>query len=702
MAASVETVDRTSSSASVEELRSVFRQGLTPAAAARLLRAREEGVDWETATRAVAEGVATCFQATPQTVAPVSPRRGTAWLALPVGLLAYVLVRPLLGLGHELAVAGIALSLHALVASNAWVPAVAFLSLDPVYAGAAIHSIGGVDVRGLAVAGDVGTRLHAWLPSVFLSSRLVVHGAGTSMVAGPGSTVLGRGLAGFGADVIWLAVAVALFLRARRLGKPSLAVFALLVQAQIALNHLLDVKTAVRDLDASGLPFALSLLTPAGGPGLVRGLKTLPSSWQEPIVGVVLLGVAYATVGMALVTWRGVRSARGWLRRAPEAPERSTTRPLAIPLRAGMAIAIIAAVSPIGAMARGYSNWQKPGAEQAVAAVASFARLPLAGSPIESPAGPSLVRLEQSADSGWRYTVNGEATVIRGVGYNPQYAALPSAQRATLYDRDFQAMRSIGINTIEGWFENQFDEVTLDHAAEAGLGVLVPFELNQDWSYDDPQVRAQILERITAWVERYKDKPAVRMWAPGNEDMHRILFPRWVSQEQNPVARARADAFAAFLPVLVDRIHALDPNHPVVYRDAEDVYLPRLKAAFERTRVSRPWLVYGANVYTLNRLRDLIGRWPNQWVGGPLLISEFAPGGVGPAERGLGYRQYWEAIRSRPNLVIGGLAYTWATNGPEDLDRVFGLVDSQGLPVDGGAAALGAAYLADSGPPRTP
>ncbi len=42
----------------------------------------------------------------------------------------------------------------------------------------------------------------------------------------------------------------------------------------------------------------------------------------------------------------------------------------------------------------------------------------------------------------------------------------------------------------------------------------------------------------------------------------------------------------------------------VVYRDAEDVYLPRLKAAFERTGVSRPWLIYGANVYTPKRLLE--------------------------------------------------------------------------------------------------
>jgi hypothetical protein len=101
-------------------------------------------------------------------------------------------------------------------------------------------------------------------------------------------------------------------------------------------------------------------------------------------------------------------------------------------------------------------------------------------------------------------------------------------------------------------------------------------------------------------------------------------------------------------------------------------------------------------VYSAPRLQDIISKWPSQWPGRPLIISEFAPGGVGPQERPLGFQQQWQVIRSRPDVVLGGLAYTWATNGPEDLDRVFGLVDSNGVPTDGALAAVSAAYLSDS------
>jgi len=165
------------------------------------------------------------------------------------------------------------------------------------------------------------------------------------------------------------------------------------------------------------------------------------------------------------------------------------------------------------------------------------------------------------------------------------------------------------------------------------------------------------------------------------------------NREGDPVARARADAFASFLPTLVDRIHALDPHHPVVYRDAEDAYLGRIRAAFGASGDERPWLVYGANVYSARRLQEVTGAWPAQWPGRPLLISEFAPAGMVPADRPLGFARDWATIRTRPGVVLGGMAYTWSTNGPEELDKVFGLVDPDGVPTDGALDALGTAYL---------
>jgi hypothetical protein len=123
--------------------------------------------------------------------------------------------------------------------------------------------------------------------------------------------------------------------------------------------------------------------------------------------------------------------------------------------------------------------------------------------------------------------------------------------------------------------------------------------------------------------------------------------------------------------------------------------LPRLKQAFRATGVERPWLIYSTSVYSQARLQQIVSAWPSQWLDGPLVISEFAPAGVGPGQRPIGFEQAWAIIRSCPDVVLDGLAYTWATNGPEDLDRVFGLVDAQAVPTDGSLTALSASYVAD-------
>jgi hypothetical protein len=280
------------------------------------------------------------------------------------------------------------------------------------------------------------------------------------------------------------------------------------------------------------------------------------------------------------------------------------------------------------------------------------------------------------------------------MGYNPWYATLPLDERQQRYARDFAGMREIGVNTVEGWFQDQFDEVTLDEAQRNGLGVIMPFELNQDYDYSDPAIQAMFREQVTAWVLRYRDHPAVMMWGPGNEVMHRLIFPTAVQGKRDAAHEKRADDFAAFYVQLIDMIHDLDPNHPVVYRDAEDLYFARIRQALLRDGKRRPWFIYGTNVYT-QRLAEVIKNWPSQGLDAPLLVSEFSPGGVGPAERPRMLGWYWSTIRAHPERVIGGVVYTWATAGPEDLDRIFGLTDEAGRPVDGSLAALRRLFRGD-------
>jgi hypothetical protein len=105
----------------------------------------------------------------------------------------------------------------------------------------------------------------------------------------------------------------------------------------------------------------------------------------------------------------------------------------------------------------------------------------------------------------------------------------------------------------------------------------------------------------------------------------------------------------------------------------------------------RPWLIYGVNAYT-PRLAEILTSWPSHDWDVPLLVSEFAPGGMSPSDRPVGFRSMWKMIRGANGWVLGGAVYAWTTDGPEEVDRVFGLVDADGTPVDGAFATIESLY----------
>ncbi len=65
-----------------------------------------------------------------------------------------------------------------------------------------------------------------------------------------------------------------------------------------------------------------------------------------------------------------------------------------------------------------------------------------------------------------------------------------------------------------------------------------------------------------------------------------------------------------------------------------------------------------------------------------LWVSEFAPGGMSVPDRPDGFATMWGYVRRHPDYVLGGAVYAWTRNGPEGVDRNFGLTDD-GTPVDG-------------------
>jgi hypothetical protein len=294
---------------------------------------------------------------------------------------------------------------------------------------------------------------------------------------------------------------------------------------------------------------------------------------------------------------------------------------------------------------------------------------------------PSEVRVAPEA-AGFTYRVNGQAETVHGMGYNPRLASLPLNERRAVLERDFAAMRSIGVNTVFGWDPAEFDGLLLDVADDYGLGVAVPYDIDFTANLSDPSAQATARSHVLSLVERYRQHPALRMWAVGNEVLQRTVPPFWCSPESfDDASVARARSLARFVVELTDAVHELDPFHPVLYRESEDAYTSWLTEAWAETPTARPWLIYGVNAYTA-RLGEIIDSLPSRGIDGAVLVSEFAPWEGERGARSLGLRELWAQIQSRERGVIGAAVYVWYAEGPEVIDQRFGLVDAGARPVD--------------------
>src|SRR5205085_10156487 len=121
-------------------------------------------------------------------------------------------------------------------------------------------------------------------------------------------------------------------------------------------------------------------------------------------------------------------------------------------------------------------------------------------------------------------------------GYNVYASRLGREQRSAQYERDFTLMRQVGLNTVLGWEQAEFDEVLLDKAYELGLRVILPLQLPPQVelaNYADDGTKTMLLANIRAWARRFRDHPALLMYAPGNEVLTAMqsYFPQdWVQQ----------------------------------------------------------------------------------------------------------------------------------------------------------------------------
>ena len=606
-----------------------------------------------------------------------------------LGIAAGLVGGSLLGLGLRMAlfVLGAALVRGIGAASLAWPANVAWL--DPVYTRAAVRGLAELHLQALAVAGLPGEWLHRAWPGLFADPARA-HWSLVRILVEPGSPVLGRLMAATLAHAGVLGAGLLMVRRGLR-GAAWLIWVGLAVQAQVALG-VLGAPPSVRDLEATGVSFAANALLPWLA---LRGQAlsdVLNGAWP-PLLSAALVGLALIVGYLPSAAMLVLRDRR-W--RAPLGTA------VALTLGAAGCASVLPAATPIVAASEAPALAAEPRPALAADARVESAPPRLESAPVA--AQPPRLRAELVLDRWYadtqaqpirapshveviganyqfKYLVNGEPQVIKGMGLNTQYAQnLTPDERAARLDADMAALADLGVNTVLGWDPAEFDEVLLDAADRHGIGVVMPFDLDPEADYTDPGLRQQLHDQVLAWVARYRDHPALRMWGLGNEVLHKIVHPAWVGP-QDAQRERNAEAFSDWLIDTADAIHRVDPDHPVTYRSAEDAFVPWVVAALGRAGGGpRPWFVFGTNCYQ-DYLSKIVDNWPGSGMPSALWVSEFAPGGMAVPDRPDGFQTMWGYVRRHPEWVLGGAVYAWTRNGPEGVDRNFGLTDD-GVPVD--------------------
>lgn len=258
----------------------------------------------------------------------------------------------------------------------------------------------------------------------------------------------------------------------------------------------------------------------------------------------------------------------------------------------------------------------------------------------------------------WSLTVDSRPYYIRGAGGNSR----------------LELLKRCGGNSIRTWGADHLSPL-LDEAHAQGLTVTVGIWLGHKehgFNYaHDTMVRAQY-EKAIRFIPRYRNHPALLMWAVGNE-MEMGFDERdsrvWVAV--NDIARA---------------IHRLDPYHPVMTVVAE--------ISDTKIRSLNTWCpdldLLGINSY--GGCRSLPTRLRKAGWLKPYVVTEFGPLGpweTGKTPWGASYEpsstdktafyldSYRQGIEAAKNWCLGSYVFLWG-NKEEGTSTWFGLFLSTG------------------------
>lgn len=235
--------------------------------------------------------------------------------------------------------------------------------------------------------------------------------------------------------------------------------------------------------------------------------------------------------------------------------------------------------------------------------ILSFLALLLVPAEVLRAHGPIKVEVVRT-EKGWQLMRGGEPYFIKGTGGGVRMEMIAAS----------------GGNSFRTWGIHEDTLSNMDRAHELGLTVTLGFWLphrgpkdNPVNDYADPEFRQKQLDRLRAAVLKFRDHPALLIWALGNETEQGNNLPEYWS----------------LLNEMALLVKQLDPNHPTMTVTAE------IGGNFEKMLAEyAPAIdIWGINSYAgLFTLRERLDR---RGYDGPFIVTEFGP------------RGHWEVPRTQ-------------------------------------------------------
>ncbi len=662
-------------------------------------------------------------------------------------LVGFILLLPVLGLAHELLVILAATSVAAVANGESLYPLVRQFIASPVHARILVETLGGVQPRGIAVAGLPGELLHLLASPLFVDPNTVASSAWVSALVDRNSTVLGffatQAIVEFTMIVIGGLVlqgglrqrSPRMFLRtapARDL--LSVMIGFLLIAQGIKAAFALTLSPNLAGLRDTGIGVGFSLLFQINS----QQYDWLMSQGLPVLIPTLLTATG---LGVAWLTGKIIRRVYAYRSRAFIAPRRSFA--MRVTRKAKIAAALIPFLTLAAVMPRDYgvaetifvtpapaaANLEPSPSEPTVLATTTATPLPtvtatpaptkpapVAFADVATPtpsASPTVVpsptpikqRIVELRRNGARFSlvVNNQPTYVTGMNYNVNHTGHPDELKRQLHRRDFKIMRDAGVNAVIGW--GVYDHATLDVAQEYDIGVIMPFELDAAGAFENKNYRQEVKNEFAKFVLAYKDAPALWGWNPGGDE---LLHRMETELHRTPDKLQSASDFLLELSALA---YSLDPNHISIVKEPRDVYVPYIEDSVRRMRLQKPavdpnrYFVFAVNMYGspdgISAVLDTTRQSIEGRVDIALACGEFAPFGLARSERPAHYVQMWNMVRE--NSSLGGFAYVFGPDQPNPqapnpydplrlLVSEFSLVDNAGKPVDGSLKALAAEW----------